>query len=149
MNRNAGIAGIAGSLAGEQGEGIVSALILLAGVLIPLIYLVALFGRIEQGRLAVSQAAQAAVRAAVEAPTATAAQAAAEQQLADEQAETHAPLRLELDGSFERGAVIEADVSAQIAIGHLPVLGDFGTITVHATARAPVDRYRSLPASSQ
>jgi hypothetical protein len=146
MSRNAKIARL---LAGEQGEGIVTALILLAGVLIPLIYLVALFGRIEQGRLAVSQAAEAAVRAAVEAPTPTAAQAAAEQQLADEQAQTHTPLRLELGGSFERGSVIEADVSGQVAIGHLPLLGDFGTITVHASARAPVDRYRSLPAGAQ
>jgi hypothetical protein len=133
----------------EQGEGIVSALLLLAGVLLPLLYLVALLGRIEQGRLAVSQAAQAAVRAAVEAPTATGAQAAADQQLADEQAQTHTPLRLELTGSFERGSVLEADVSGQIVVGHLPLLGEFGTITVHAIARAPIDRYRSLPATSR
>lgn len=128
----------------ERGEGMVSALMLLGGVLIPLIFLVALFGRIEQGRLAASQAAQAAVRAAVEAPSADAAQAAAEQQLADEQAQTHAALRLELAGSFQRGGIIEADVTGEIPVGHLPVLGNFGTITVHATARAPVDRYRSL-----
>lgn len=40
-------------LESERGEGIVSALMLLAGVLIPLIFLVALVGRLEQGRLAV------------------------------------------------------------------------------------------------
>ncbi len=136
-------------LAGEQGEGIVSALILLAGALIPLIYLVALFGRIEQGRLAVSQAAQAAVRAAVEAPSAAAAQAAAAQQLADEQAETGSPLRLVLRGSFERGAVLEAEVSGRVAIGRLPLLGDFGTVTVQASARAPIDQYRSLPSAGR
>ncbi len=147
MNREARISG---RLSGEQGEGIVSALILLAGVLLPLLYLVALFGRVEQGRLAVPGQAGAGGRssAAVEAPTAAAAQAAAEQQLADEQVETHAPLRLELGGSFERGAVLEADVSGEITIGALPLLGDFGTITVHADARAPVDRYRSLPDGS-
>lgn len=129
----------------ERGEGMVSALILLAGVLVPLIFLVALFGRIEQARLAVSQAAQAAVRAAVEAPTAESAQTAADQQLADQQAQTAAALSMQLTGSFERGGVIEADVTCKITIGRLPLLGDFGTITVHASARAPVDQYRSLP----
>ena len=56
--------------------------------MIPLIFLVALFGRVEQARLAASQAAQAAVRAAVEAPTPQDAQTAAEQQLATEQTQT-------------------------------------------------------------
>ena len=59
--------GIRSLLRDESGEGIVSALMLLAGVLIPLIYLVVVFSQIEQGRLAAGQAAQAAVRAAVEA----------------------------------------------------------------------------------
>ncbi len=34
----------------EEGQGIVQALLLLAGVLLPLLFLVALFGRIEQGQ---------------------------------------------------------------------------------------------------
>jgi hypothetical protein len=131
-------------LASEQGEGIVSALMLLAGVLIPLIFLVPLVGRLEQGRLAVSQAARGAVRAAAESSSAEAAQTAAEQQLADERAQTRTPLRLQLGGSFERGGSLEATVSGQVRIGHLPLLGDFGTITVKATARAPIDHYRSL-----
>jgi Flp pilus assembly protein TadG len=131
-------------LASERGEGIISALMLLSGVLIPLIFLVPLVGRLEQGRLAVSQAARAAVRAAAESASAEAAQTAAGQQLADEQAQTRTPLQLQLGGSFERGGSLEATVSGQVAIGHLPLLGDFGTITVHATARAPIDQYRSL-----
>jgi Flp pilus assembly protein TadG len=131
-------------LASEQGEGIVSALMLLAGVLIPLIFLLPVVGRLEQGRLAASQAARAAVRAAAESASATAAQAAAEQQLADEQAQTGTPLRMQLSGNFQRGGSLEATVTGQVAIGHLPLLGDFGTITVHATARAPVDQYRSF-----
>jgi Flp pilus assembly protein TadG len=131
-------------LASERGEGIISALMLLSGVLIPLIFLVPLVGRLEQGRLAVSQAARAAVRAAAESPSAEAAQTAAQQQLADEQAQTRTPLQLRLAGSFERGGSLEATVTGQVAIGHLPLLGDFGTITVHATARAPIDQYRSL-----
>jgi Flp pilus assembly protein TadG len=128
----------------ERGEGIISALMLLAGVLIPLIFLVALLGRLEQGRLAVSQASQAAVRAAAESPSAAAAQTAAAQQLANEQAQTETPLQLRLDGTFGRGGSLRATVTGQVAIGHLPLLGDFGTITVHATARAPIDEYRSL-----
>lgn len=131
-------------LASEQGEGIVSALMLLSGVLIPLIFLLPVVGRLEQGRLAASQAARAAVRAAAESASATAAQAAAEQQFADEQAQTRTPLHMQLSGNFERGGSLEATVTGQIAIGHLPLLGDFGTITVHATARAPIDQYRSF-----
>src|SRR5260221_75077 len=63
----------------ERGEGMLSALMLLAGVLIPILFLVPLFGRVEQGRLAAAQAAQEAVRAAAESPSPTAAQHAAEQ----------------------------------------------------------------------
>jgi hypothetical protein len=129
----------------EQGEGIVSALMLLAGVLLPLLFLLPLVGRIEQGRLAAAQAARAAVRAAAESSTAAGAQTAAEQELAAEQTQTSAPLRLQLAGSFARGATLAATVSGEVAIGHLPLLGDFGTVSVQATARAPVDLYRSLP----
>jgi hypothetical protein len=131
----------------EQGEGIVSALMLLAGVLLPLLFLLPLVGRIEQGRLAAAQAARAAVRAAAEASTAAGAQTAAEQELAAEQTQASAPLRLQLAGSFARGATLQATVTGQVAIGHLPLLGDFGTVSVQATARAPVDLYRSLPAA--
>jgi hypothetical protein len=129
---------------GERGEGIISALLLLAGVLVPLIFLVALVGRLEQGRLAVSQAARAAVRAAAEAASAEAAQSAAAQELQAEQAQTGTPLRLQLVGSFERGGRLQATVTGRVAIGRLPLLGDFGTITVQASAQSPVDQYRSL-----
>src|SRR5439155_20185819 len=91
-----------------------------------------------------SQTARAAARAAVESPSASDAEAAAQQQLEAEQAQTKTRLQLQLFGSFERGGSLEATVTGQVAIGHLPLLGDFGTITVHATARAPVDQYRSL-----
>ena len=85
-------------LRSERGEGIVSALMLLSGVLIPLIFLVPLLGRLEQGRLATGQAARAAVRAAAESASAGAAQVAAQQQLADEQAQTQTPLQLQGSG---------------------------------------------------
>jgi hypothetical protein len=129
----------------EKGEGIISALLLLGGVLVPLLFLIALVGQVEQGRLAAAQAARAAVRAAVEAPSASAAETVAEQQLATEQSQTGTALQLQLIGSFERGSIIEADVRGQVQVGRLPLLGGLGTITVHAIARAPIDSYRSLP----
>ena len=119
-------------------------------MLIPLIYLVALFGRIEQGRLAVSQAAAGGGprrrRSADRRRRAGGRRAAARRRTGTDRARRS---RLELGGSFERGGVLEAEVSGQIAIGQLPLLGDFGTITVQASARAPVDQYRSLAAAGR
>jgi Flp pilus assembly protein TadG len=133
----------------ERGEvGLISALLLLAGVLLPLMFLVVAFARIEQGRLAAAQAARDAVRAAVQAPSATQAQQAADDALAREQAQTSTPLALQLEGSFARGAVLRATTTAQVQLGSLPFVGRFGTIVVHGTASAPVDSYRSILASS-
>jgi hypothetical protein len=129
----------------EEGElGIVSALLLLAGVLLPIMFIVVAFARIENGRLAVSQAARDAVRAAVEAPTASDAQQAADDAIARAHAQTGVPLQLELGGTFARGAVLHAQTSAQIALASVPFIGRLGTITVHGSAAAPVDTYRSL-----
>lgn len=131
-------------LRSECGEGIVSGLILLAGVLLPLLFLIPLFARLEQGKLAANQGARDAVRAAALAPTAAQAQAAAQDALAQEQAESGQPLRMQLGGAFARGAVLQARVSTRVSIASLPGLGNFGTITLTGDASAPVDRYRSL-----
>ena len=129
----------------EEGElGIVSALLLLAGVLLPIMFIVVAFARIENGRLAVSQAAREAVRAAVEAPTASDAQQAADQAIIRARAQTGVTLQLQLDGTFARGAVLQAQTSAQIGLASLPFIGRLGTITVHGSAAAPIDTYRSL-----
>jgi hypothetical protein len=129
----------------EQGEiGLVSALALLAGVLLPVMFIAAAFGRIEQGRLAAAQAARDAVRAAVQAPSGPQAQQAADDAIARARAQTSVPLTLELDGSFTRGAVIHATTTARISLASLPLLGSFGTIVVRAAAAAPVDSYRSI-----
>ncbi len=132
----------------ERGQGLVSALILLAGVLLPLMFLVPLFARLEQGRLAAEQAARDAVRAAVEAPNPNAAQAAAADALARAQEQTREPLRLELGGAFARGGVLTARVRTSVALTGLPFVGRFGTIELSGRASAPVDRYRSLLAGS-
>jgi hypothetical protein len=129
---------------GEAGEGMVAALLLLAGALLPLLFLLALEARVEQAELAAEQAASSAVRAAVLAPTAASALQDADAELAAAQAATAAPLALELSGSFTRGGVLEADVSAAVPVGSLPFLGALGTVAVAATARAPVDPYRSF-----
>jgi hypothetical protein len=129
----------------EEGElGLVSALLLLAGVLLPIMFIVVAFARIENGRLAAAQAARDAVRAAVEAPTPTGAQQAADDAIARAQTQTGVPLHLQLAGTFARGAVLEARTSAQIGLASLPFIGQLGTITVHGSAAAPVDVYRSL-----
>ena len=133
----------------EEGElGMLSALLLLAGVLLPIMFIVVAFARIENGRLAVAQAARDAVRAAVEAPTASDAQQAADQAIARAQTQTGVALQLQLDGTFARGAVLHAQTSAQIGLASLPFIGQLGTITVHGNAAAPVDTYRSLVGDS-
>ena len=129
----------------EDGElGMLSALALLAGVLLPIMFIVVAFARIENGRLAAAQAARDAVRAAVEAPTASDAQQAADDAIARTQTQTGVALQLQLDGTFARGAVLHAQTSAQIALASVPFIGRLGTITVHGNATAPVDTYRSL-----
>jgi hypothetical protein len=131
-------------LRSESGQGIVSALLLLAGVLLPLLFLVPLFARIEQGRLAAAQAARDAVRSAVEAADATSAQQAAQQALVRAQSETSDRLTLQLTGTFSRGSILRAETQAEIPLASLPLVGRFGTIVVHGAANAPIDRYRSL-----
>jgi Flp pilus assembly protein TadG len=129
--------------------GIVSALFLLVGVLLPLMFLVALFGRIEQGRLAAQQTAQDAVRAASQAPTQSQANQAAQAALARAQQQTGLPLTLNLQGQLERGATLTADTTVTVPLAGLPFFGQLGTITIHGQAQAPVDQYRSLDPNTE
>src|SRR5262249_58453784 len=76
-SRGRSVRRVSGRFREERGQALISGLILLAGVLLPLLFLVPLFARVEQGRLAAEQAARDAVRAAVESPSPTAAEAAA------------------------------------------------------------------------
>jgi hypothetical protein len=131
-------------LRSERGQGLISSLLLLAGVLIPLLFLVPLFARIELARLAADQAARDAARSAVQAPGPAEAEAAAQAALDRAREKTGVPLRLALGGQFARGGVLRAEVSARVSIGSLPVLGNFGTVVVRGDASTPVDRYRSL-----
>jgi hypothetical protein len=135
---------LAHNLRREEGQGIVQALLLLAGVLLPLLFLVALFGRVEHGRLAAEQAARDAVRAASQAASQAGAEQAADESLARAQQQTGVPLTLSLQGELQRGATLTATTSGQITLVGLPFFGGFGTVTVHGQARAPVDQYRSL-----
>jgi Flp pilus assembly protein TadG len=137
--------GLTRKLKSERGEAaMVSGVLLLAGVLIPLMFLIALYARIELAQVDAQQAARDAVRSAVQAPNPAAAHAAATTALAQEQTGANVPLALNLSGTFARGQVMSAHVTAKVPIGALPLLGHFGTITVHADASAPVDRYRSI-----
>jgi hypothetical protein len=121
---------------------------LLVGVLVPLLFLVPLFARVEQGRLATEQAARDAVRAAVQSPSAAAAEAAAEAAVARARAQTGERLELTLEGEFARAGILRARVQADVALASIPLFGAIGTITLSGDAAAPVDRYRSLLRSS-
>ena len=131
-------------LRSERGEGLITGLLLTAGVLVPLMFIVVLFGRIETAHLAAQQAARDAVRSAALAPDGTHARAAAQSAVGAARAQTGVPLRLALAGRFARGSTMTASTSASIALGTLPGLGSFGAITVHGRASAPIDRYRSF-----
>ena len=124
------------------------ALLLLAGVLLPLMFLVALFGRIEQGRLVAEQTARDAVRAASQAASQPAAEQAANDALARSQQQSGLPLRLDLQGELQRGATLTATTSVAVTLADLPFFGQLGTVTIHGQARAPVDQYRSLDPNS-
>jgi hypothetical protein len=132
----------------EHGEAApISLLPILGGLILPLMFLVALGARIELAHIDAQQAARDAVRAAVEAPDAAAANADANAAFAREQAGTSAHMIGSLTGTFAPGNVMNAQVTATVPIGSLPFLGHIGTIVVHGRAAAPVDRYRSvLPA---
>jgi hypothetical protein len=119
-------------------------LLILAGVLIPLMFVVPLFARIELAHVDAQQAARASVRSAVEASNATAARAAASTAFGREQAGSRTAMSLSLKGTYARGEVMSAEVTARVPLGSLPVVGHFGTVVVHGEAHAPVDRYRSI-----
>jgi hypothetical protein len=139
---------LASRLREESGQALISGLILLAGVLIPLLFLVPLFARIEQGRLAAEQAARDAVRAAVQSPSSSAAETAAQQAVARARTQTGEPLQLTLEGEFARGNVLRARVRSEVDLASIPLFGAIGTVEVSGDAAAPVDRYRSLLTSA-
>jgi Flp pilus assembly protein TadG len=129
----------------ESGEGLISGLILLAGVMLPLMFLIAIFGPLETARLAAQQAARDAVRSAVQAPTPAQAQANAQAAVARARGgQGGGKLRLALDGELQPGEVMTARVSTSVALGTIPLIGSFGSVSVTGRASAPVDRYRSV-----
>ncbi|HWQ23995.1 MAG TPA: hypothetical protein VNK94_07820 [Gaiellaceae bacterium] len=128
----------------EEGQALISGLLLLAAVLLPLLFLVPLFARVEQGRLAAEQAARDAVRAAVQAPSPTAAEAAAQGAVLRAREQTGQPLELTLEGAFARSSLLRARVRAEVDVARIPLFGPIGTVEVSGDAAAPVDRYRSL-----
>jgi Flp pilus assembly protein TadG len=138
------VTGLLSRVRAESGQALISGLLLLAGVLIPLLFLVPLFARVEQGRLAAEQAARDAARAAVQAPSSTAAREAAELAVARAQVQTGAPLELTLEGEFGRGSVLRVRVRTAVDLARIPLFGSIGSVEVSGDAAAPVDRYRSL-----
>jgi hypothetical protein len=138
------VRGLLSRIRGESGQALITGLILLVGVLIPLLFLVPLFARVEQGRLAAEQAARDAVRAAVQAPSSSAAEVAAQSAVARARVQTGESLELTLEGEFGRGSVLRARVRTEVDLTRIPLFGPIGTVEVSGDAAAPVDRYRSL-----
>ncbi|MGH2948616.1 MAG: hypothetical protein ACRDPC_20560 [Solirubrobacteraceae bacterium] len=131
-------------LRSDTGEGLITGLMLISGVLVPLLFIVPLFGRIETAHLAAQQAARDAVRSATLAPDAADAHAAARSAVSAARAQTGVRLNVTLGGRFARGSTLTASTSASVDLGTIPGLGGFGTIIVRGRASAPIDRYRSL-----
>jgi hypothetical protein len=128
----------------ESGEGLVSGLTLIAGVLLPVMFLIPLFARLEQARLIAEQTARDAVRVAVEAPNATTAKADAEAAVSRAQPNSYDRIQLTLDGAFARGSLLRATTTVRVDLARVPFYGAIGVVSVHGQAAAPVDQYRSL-----
>jgi hypothetical protein len=128
----------------ESGQALVTGLLLLSGVLVPLLFVVPLFSRVESTHLAAEQAARDAVRSAVQAPSPEQATAAARQAVARAGRESGARLNVSLSGQFARGEILRARVTARVPLADIGGNLAIGSVPVTATARAPVDRYRSL-----
>ena len=136
---------------GRRGRGSSPALLLLAGVLLPLMFLVPLFARIEQGRLAAEQAARDAVRAASQAALTDRRPSRPRKRRARPRPRSKPGCRsaLTLEGELQRGATLTAQTTVEVPLGGLPFFGRLGTISVHGRARAPVDQYRSLDPNAE
>jgi hypothetical protein len=128
----------------ESGQALVTGLLLLSGVLVPLLFVVPLFSRVESTHLAAEQAARDAVRSAVRAPSPEQATAAARQAVARAGRESGARLNVSLSGRFARAEILRARVTARVPLADIGGNLAIGSVPVTATARAPVDRYRSL-----
>jgi hypothetical protein len=125
----------------EAGSSLITGLLVIGALLVPLLFVVPLFARVEMAHLTAEQVARDAVRSAVQAPTADLAQAAADRA----RARAHGLISLSLSGDWRRGGVLRADARTTVSFGTLPGLGRIGRVMVSAHARGPIDAYRSLP----
>ena len=112
-------------------------------------FIVALFARIEQGRLAAD--ADRPRRRPRRRRSTLADRRRASSRRRDrprsraKRASAHAPPGREL----QRGATLTAKPPSRSRSADLPFIGQLGTITVHGQARAPVDEYRSLDPNAE
>lgn len=131
-------------LSDEAGSSLITGVVVIGGLMVPVLFLVLLFARVELAHLAAEQAARDAVRSAAQAPDLDRASAAVDLAAARARTIDGAPVRVSLSGEWQRGSVLQADARTTVSLGRLPGLGRFGRVTVHARARAPLDSYRSL-----
>lgn len=128
----------------EAGSSLLTGAVVIGGLMVPVLFLVLLFARVELAHLAAEQTARDAVRSAAQAPDFDRASAAVDLAAARARTIDGTPVRVSLSGEWQRGSVLQADARTTVSLGRLPGLGRFGRVTVHARARAPLDSYRSL-----
>jgi hypothetical protein len=128
----------------ESGSSLITGVLVIGALMVPVLFLVPLFARVELAHLAAEQTARDAVRSAAQAPDLDRANSAVDLAAARARGDGRAPVRVSLSGEWRRGSVLQATARTTVTIGRLPGLGRFGRVTVQARARAPLDQYRSL-----
>lgn len=126
-------------------------LAVLTPFVIAALLLVVGFGRVTQGRQLVDQAVSAAARAASLANTPGQAQTDGQQAAADtlqRAGVSCTALGVAIDTSaFHAGGKVDARVDCTADLSGLALAGLPGTLTMTATARAPLENLRDLPAA--
>ena len=127
-------------------------LALVTPVFIALLLLVVGFGRVTHGRQLVDQAAAAAAREAALATTPTQAAAAgraAATSALDQAGVSCRGVDVRIDtAAFRPGGQVSATVACTADLSGLALAGLPGSLTLHATAHAPLEPYRDLATES-
>lgn len=145
MGRSGGARGVPGEERGQRGQALVETALVLPMLLVFAVGVV-FVGRVVHAHVAVEATVREAGRALATAPSEAAGLTAArERGSAVAAGYGLAPERLELSvdgGGFARGGTATARAGYRVAVADLPLF-DRVQVTVRASHREPIDRYRS------
>jgi hypothetical protein len=134
----------------DGGGALIEALLVGVVLMIPLVWLLAVLAQLHNGALAAAAAAREAgadaARARDAASAAAAVDAAVTRAFVDQGLNpASVRTRWSVPSGFERGGIVEVEVSYRVAVGGLPVLGTAFRQSIPVTARhvARMDPYRS------